>query len=376
MEKKKNKRFGSGTLVVILSAIVFLTYAVSTNSDIKHMKYMQENYEENIRKAYKEKIERILNKQDRYIAERENAHNMVRTSDDYEIPVPRGFVLSSVTTENSYNGGAVIYQGEEAVTDSNVDTAQRTRNQFVWVPVEDINKFYTTTTFDGTITPTYHLEPYKVEGDPTGEVLEYNNLRRSVNKYKGFYIGRYEAGDATTTTERVSSSNTINAEVVSQKDKFVFKYIKWGTTRTSVNTLDTAVAKARTMYQSNPDIVSHLTYSVEWDATLTWLHTKAEIDVIDARSWGNYTDSTGNAATGAGVNRKSGYNEAWKANNIYDLAGNYSEWVMEAGTNGSPVNRGGRYSYNGNTSGANRRGTAVVYGLFPAIAFRVSLYLK
>ncbi|MDD2627602.1 MAG: hypothetical protein PHR25_03785 [Clostridia bacterium] len=375
MEEKKSKKFGSGTLVVILSAIVFLTYAVSTNSDIRHMKYMQENYEENIRKTYKEKIEKVLNKQDRYIAERKNVHNMTRTSDDYEIPVPRGFVLSNVATENTYEGGAVIYEGEEAVTDSNVDTAQKTRNQFVWVPVEDINKFYTTTTYTGTITPTNYIEPYKVSEDPTGEVLEYNNLRRSVNKYKGFYIGRYEAGDATTTTTRTSSSNSINAKVVSQKDKFVFNYIKWGTSRTNVISLDTAVAKARSLYQNHPDIVSHLTYGVQWDTTLTWLHTKSGINVTDSRGWGNHSNSTGAAGTGAGVARKTGYSEAWKAHNIYDLAGNYAEWTMEYSSSYG-INRGGRHSLGGETTSVSHRPTASINGSFVGIAFRISIYLK
>ena len=49
------KRFrlkGSATIIVIISAIVFFTYAISTFSDIRHMKYMQEKYEDNIREIY------------------------------------------------------------------------------------------------------------------------------------------------------------------------------------------------------------------------------------------------------------------------------------------------------------------------------------
>lgn len=47
---------GSGTLIVIISAIVFLTYATSTFSDVRHMKYMQEEYENNIRELYGEDL--------------------------------------------------------------------------------------------------------------------------------------------------------------------------------------------------------------------------------------------------------------------------------------------------------------------------------
>lgn len=57
MKKKLEKLNGSGTLIVIISAIVFLTYATSTFSDVRHMKYMQEEYENNIREMYEKDLE-------------------------------------------------------------------------------------------------------------------------------------------------------------------------------------------------------------------------------------------------------------------------------------------------------------------------------
>lgn len=54
--KLKNIR-GSGTLIVIISAIVFLTYSISTFSDVRHMKYMQEKYEKNIREIYEKDLD-------------------------------------------------------------------------------------------------------------------------------------------------------------------------------------------------------------------------------------------------------------------------------------------------------------------------------
>lgn len=52
MKKYFGNLKGSGTLIVIISAIVFLIYATSTFSDVRHMKYMQEKYEDNIREIY------------------------------------------------------------------------------------------------------------------------------------------------------------------------------------------------------------------------------------------------------------------------------------------------------------------------------------
>ena len=58
--RKNNKGLkGSGTLIVIISAIVFLTYATSTFADVRHMKHMQEKYEDNIREIYEKDLDRL-----------------------------------------------------------------------------------------------------------------------------------------------------------------------------------------------------------------------------------------------------------------------------------------------------------------------------
>ena len=57
MKKNLKKVMGSGTLIVIISAIVFLIYATSTFSDVRHMKYMQEKYENNIREIYEKDLD-------------------------------------------------------------------------------------------------------------------------------------------------------------------------------------------------------------------------------------------------------------------------------------------------------------------------------
>lgn len=56
---KKIKLKGSATLVVIMSAIIVITYATSTAADVRHMKYMQERYEKNIRNIYEKDIKKI-----------------------------------------------------------------------------------------------------------------------------------------------------------------------------------------------------------------------------------------------------------------------------------------------------------------------------
>ena len=59
-----------------------------------------------------------------------------------KVPVPKGFTVSGVSSENTIDDGLVIYEGLDAVTDSNLETARTTRNQFVWVPVANPSEMY------------------------------------------------------------------------------------------------------------------------------------------------------------------------------------------------------------------------------------------
>ena len=53
-------------------------------------------------------------------------------------PIPSGFVISDVEGENTITNGLVIYEGTEQV--STDEDAITTRNQFVWIPVDNINQ--------------------------------------------------------------------------------------------------------------------------------------------------------------------------------------------------------------------------------------------
>ena len=53
-------------------------------------------------------------------------------------------MLDEDVEENEIDTGYVIYEGEEEVTEANVEEARKTRNQYVWVPVPDASKIYGT----------------------------------------------------------------------------------------------------------------------------------------------------------------------------------------------------------------------------------------
>ena len=163
---------------------------------------------------------------------------------------------------------------------------------------------------------------------------EYTNMVDSVEHYKGFYIGRYEASD--------------NGSGIAQSKCNVSTWIS--VSQTTAITACTNNTKAPNM---------HLIYGIEWDSALNWLKDNAtissstsgttktmEIDDIqtNSASWGNYRNSTGDATTDSGTPQNTGASEYWKANNIYDLAGNVDEWTQEKYSTGTlRAGRGGAY---------------------------------
>ena len=286
----------------------------------------------------------------------------VESEDNIVVPVPIGYTASSATGENSVNDGFVIYEETEPVNDSNVATAKTSRNQFVWIPVDDISqianqtsgvdangrqnyqgKLYSFSTSGATEKSSYgqgttsSREPDIVTdydgrdatddssyfisaiGNISGTEFktqlqeEFNEMIESVETYGGFYIGRYETGNL--------ASNT-STEPVVQKENNSISNVNW-----------------YYMYQNskkvgaNNNVASTMIWGCMWDRALIWLTETGEktySDLMNSSSWGNYRDSTGAATTDSGNRQPTGTNEAWKANNIYDLAGNVYDWTLEA----------------------------------------------
>ena len=276
--------------------------------------------------------------------------------DGKNIPVPKGYILSNAEGEKSVNTGLVLYQGNEGVNNSNVATAKTTRNQFVWIPVEDETTMYETQSEEkvgklydfsttGSTPRTYpgkntgYREPDIVTGNATGDgtnydgnssyltILgltsssefraqlqnEFNKMIASIEKYKGFYIGRYETGnlEANTTTPVVQKGNNKNNNV-----NWYYVY-----------------QNSKKIAEGNNAVTSSILWGCQWDRTMQWLvesGNKTYAELMDSKSWGNYKDSTGDAATNSGSAQPTGTNEAWKANNIYDLAGNLRERTIES----------------------------------------------
>lgn len=277
----------------------------------------------------------------------------------YEYPkIPEGFVASIYDDEQKIVDGLVIYKTDAETLNTYIkEDAQKTFDQFVWVPVNSINNFGIKSWKDNkpinNVESEYceYMELYNL-GYST-EIAEYNSMKSSVAKYKGFYVARYEAGKG-------ESDNVI----VSRKGAVAYNNITWGNSMSELGTTSAAYL-ANNMYVGNNTYSTHLIYGSQWDATLIWLSDKYNVSNSD--SWGNYQQ---------GGLASCGYNEKWKAKNIYDFAGNLREWTMEVDLQSKMrYERGGYYLYDGDKEGAGYRQVCPAYIGYGEFGFRVALYL-
>ena len=294
------------------------------------------------------------------VSEEAGSYEVSDNGDVYVYPViPTGFTASVYDGEKAVSDGLVIYETSSLSNVTQAD-AQKTYNQFVWVPVPDINKFQRTTTYNGTITtpgdgysePCSKISELSSANDTTGEYAEYSAMRESVEKNGGFYIARYESGKE-------------NNNIVIKKGATVCD-VAWGTSMTEVGTTG-AVALSRDLYKSSGSVVSTLIYGVEWDAALMFISGVDSVYAKDSSGKGYYGQSSITPTS-------AGSSESYKICNIYDMAGNAREWTMEADGTGGRLERGGRSVDNGMYTPASAR-----RGEIPAsvgAGFRVALYLK
>lgn len=282
----------------------------------------------------------------------------------------------------------------------NIFDLQKERNQYVWVPIDDISKLYgvdnngklwgklynfsssgrsnrnwTETNGIMSITnATNYREPdvisnnqyYDIDsysymhnnglGQTRYEMLaqeleqKYLEIMESIKKYGGFYIGRYETGGLSST----AVINKMNTDIGSQNWYTMYK-------------------KCLTLKGNNNNITTMMITGSLWDETLDWIvssgATNSEGTTLtyqlvgsNSTTFGNYYNATFNyiakdaemptatetKAISTSTRIPAGSAEYTKTNNIYDMAGNVWEWTTEAYSTGSRVYRGGVYYNNGN----------------------------
>ena len=225
-------------------------------------------------------------------------------------------------TEVTYPDGKVWIPEEFKISKDSASTVQggiviedKDGNQFVWVPVATIAD-YKRTWYTG-----------------YGSFSEYSETlpedeKTSVERYKGFYIGRYEAGDKESTVAKtLRSSNDVTKTVTIKANQAPYNYVKIAQ---AISLAEGFATKQG--YKAKTKLVS----SYAWDTTIAFLQ-KVNSDYGSSSEEGNYTDTkfsytditgaTKTKAKSSSVLVPTG--QTTPVCNIYDMGGNVGEWTTE-----------------------------------------------
>ena len=309
--------------------------------------------------------------------------------------IPAGYVPINTDTSNWGDGSSAPTQDS---VDHGLVIRDDNNNEWVWVPVPDVtvmcdtlntteytlggttvttNKYSKsgiisgkTRTTPGTSTSGSCREPDLVVGsngtsydakeayyktilgfeskDKMAEafVADYNEMIASIEKYGGFYIGRYElSGTVTEPTE------------------------KPGETLTKTDWYNLYNACRSSKLQASDKVETQMIWGCQWDVTCNFIANKGDKkSITDSSTWGNYsnyntannyTEGTAGYEKNAGSLQNTGSSENWKANNIYDLAGNVCEWTQEAFNTDNRAYWGGVYYDDGSCGPASSRGSII-----------------
>lgn len=282
--------------------------------------------------------------------------------------VPTGFShISGTTIENGY-----------IIQDSQIEP-----NQYVWIPVKSMKNW-----------------PDKVNEYYTKELEEYLAVRKSVETYGGFYIGRFEASND-------------NLRAASRIDKKPWTNITWSDSQKELNGGATYYARQVKSDYGYVDFKSCLVYESQWKDILDFL---SKTDDKDSSGWGNYLESSFNITrngamyaimkpdltlgefqsarggiekpkSNATIDEKeekyetggwvttTGSTNVHCVKNIYDIAGNVSEWTMGSSSSDTRKIAGGSYKDFASEVPASKIKEQKIAQKAENIGFRVSLYL-
>ena len=283
--------------------------------------------------------------------------------------IPTGFAVSQIDGENTISDGLVIIDSRG--------------NEFVWVPVNSETDFISVDGYSSGLQQQFL--PSVGEADSTGTNSKYTEttltqveakkMYASIKEYKGFFIGRYEAG------------KNNDGSVGVKKELYAYRSTPWsanGEMHETEGTTIGAIELARNFDTMNSysSVTSTLIYGVQWDATIKWMENipnpniEGKTYIQDSRGMGWYSDNylDGNSEHKTGIDLDGGKN---KVKNIYDLAGNVREWTMESYFDTGRFTRGGDYYYTGFSCPASvRQGNIPPSTSNGEFGFRLTLYIN
>ena len=260
------------------------------------------------------------------------------------IPLPKGFQVSLVEGENTIEKGVVIKDSKG--------------NEFVWIPVsQDLVNPYddsepkelTSTWSSSTLDPKPKYDSQEILTELYGMKDEstpfynyttdfaysthYEEMVASVNKYDGFYIGRYE-----TTIDKNNEIGTKADTTVLTADKSIpqtnDKETRWYGLYN--------IQRNSNVIGNNDYIQTNMIWGQQWYKMIKYFDSRK----INYSAWGKSTQ-------GAVVKSAESTNASGKKDeiyNIYDLRTNGSDWTAESRSPNNRTVRGTSHSNSGPAS--------------------------
>ena len=362
----------------------------------------------------------------------------VATGDGETVPVPEGFyyvggtkqsgvvISSDERDKNKYAGVENVPAGAVYNSDGTVKTYtdEEYKNltddekkvvilgdQFVWIPVT-VEEYKKSNTWNGqTQTNTNLANAIWDTQTNTAELPQ-------IQKYGGFYMGRYEAG----TSELTISNGTTAIDFAAQNTATSWGNasfsIKDGSGNTATGKITTKAGEipyyhanyftahklSQSMYSTNY-VQSGLVTGTMWDAMLKFIG-KGNESILTSSTWGNYNDTSiyvkytagqGRYATVDSSNgtmtsafkvsdgtyyygmKTTAISEDVKQKNLYDVAGNLWEWTKESvyvDTVERDMLRGGSFVDGYNNRSVCWRSNSFLSNTRMSYGFRPVLYIK
>ena len=229
---------------------------------------------------------------------------------EYIAPIPTGFEVSTVSGENTISGGLVIKEGA---------------NEYVFIPCTEEN--YTEDSFGPLINydsqnqlDSCYGDNYYNYANDFNYAQDKTDIETSINKYKGFYVGRYETTINNGTIGSQKGATVLTACTKLPNDK----YYRWY-----------GLYKAqKDLYGNNSNVFSSMITSKEWNTIMTFTG-------YGNTERGAYTYTTKPDLSGSAYKGTADTYDLTK--NIYDLAGNVFEWTLTASDTGNRIERGGAW---------------------------------
>ena len=325
---------------------------------------------------------------DGIITTNEPVYEITGKLDDYIPFEPGKFATKNEIYTDTNGDTATIPEGfkileNASIVDNGLVIQDEFGNQFVWIPVKNPiasskeealktkalalkdNSNYKGLIYNTSSISSNSYEPFMLESDYSSKYNtnlftqdslqeDFNNMIKSVMKYYGFYIGRYELG---------LENNT--------------PVVKNANTDRNIQTLDSSNENSKTWYGlyskckefaakgSNKSVISDMLYGCQYSSMLNWFTEQGE-------------DITALKTSEANKTLITGYQSSDFIKNIFDLYGCHMELTQTASSSySSPINyriafsdMSGQFSLNTRTSSLPEDISTSRYST------RITLYIK